>query len=325
VSATPKEAADERLRVGISACLLGEQVRFDGGHKRDGFAVDVLGAYVDYVAVCPEVELGLGVPRPTLRLEGSAARPRLVEPASRVEHTVAMEAYAARKVAELRGADLDGYVLKRASPSCGMERVKLYPHVGAAPLKQGVGLFAAALLAAMPELPVEEEGRLFDPRLRDNFVERLFAYRRVRRLFAGRWDTGTLVRFHTAEKMLLLAHDEPAYRGLGRLVAGAAGLGKDEVARRYRARYMAALAVLATPKKHTNVLQHMAGHLKELLDAADRAELADSIDEYRRGLVPLIVPITLLRHHVRKHRVTYLLGQRYLEPHPRELMLRNRV
>jgi uncharacterized protein YbgA (DUF1722 family)/uncharacterized protein YbbK (DUF523 family) len=317
--------ADAPLRVGISACLLGRAVRFDGGHKRDDFAADVLAPYVEYVPVCPEVDIGLGVPRPTIRLEGKATRPRLIEPATRADHTAAMEAYAARKVDELAAAGLDGYILKRASPTCGMERVKLYPAGGGPPSKQGVGLFAAALLRRLPHLPVEEEGRLCDARLRDNFVERLFAHRRVRQLFAGAWTVAELVRFHTAEKMLLLAHDEVAYRALGRLVAGARRAGRDAVAARYQAGYMAALARIATPRRHANVLQHMAGHLKALLDAGDRAELAGSIDEHRRGLVPLVVPITLLRHHARRHQVSYLLEQRYLEPHPRELMLRNHV
>jgi uncharacterized protein YbgA (DUF1722 family)/uncharacterized protein YbbK (DUF523 family) len=318
-------AADERLRLGVSACLVGERVRYDGGHKRDDFVVDTLGPYVELVPFCPEVELGLGIPRPTIRLVGAAKAPRLVDPASGVDHTDEMDALAAARAEAIAAADLDGYVLKRASPSCGMARVKRYPRPGAVPVPDGVGRFAAALMRRLPELPVEEEGRLSDARLRDNFVERLFAHRRVRRLFAGAWRPRDLVEFHTAEKMLLLAHDEPGYRALGKLVAAVARRPRDEVARDYAARYMATLARLATPARHANVLQHLAGHLKRALDAGDKAELDHLIHEHRRGLVPLIVPITLLRHHARKHGIAYLLGQRYLEPHPRELMLRNHV
>lgn len=315
----------ETLRVGVSACLLGQKVRFDGGHKRHEFTADVLAPYVEYVAVCPEVEIGLGVPRPTIRLEGRARAPRLVNPASGEDLTDAMTAYARRKCDELAGADLDGYILKRASPTCGMERVKLYRGRGATPGKEGVGLFAAALMARLPALPVEEEGRLSDPALRENFVERLFAYRRVRRLFSGRWTRDDMVRFHTGEKLLLMAHDLPRYRELGRLVAGARQLERDALAARYVAIYMSALTVRATRRKNSNVLQHMAGYFKDNLDRDDRAEIHQVISDYRRGWVPLIVPITLLRHHARRQGIAYLLGQRYLEPHPRELMLRNHV
>lgn len=314
----------DRLRVGVSACLLGQKVRFDGGHKRHDFTADVLAPYVEYLAVCPELEIGLGVPRPTIRLEGRARAPRLVDPKSRDDHTEAMNGFARGKLEELAAADLDGFILKRASPTCGMERVKLYPARGGAPSKDGVGLFAAALLARFPALPVEEEGRLSDPALRENFVERLFAYRRVRQLFAGRWTVGDLVRFHTAEKLLLMAHDLVRYRELGRLVAVAKRSERAALAARYLAIYMSALAVRATRRKNTNVLQHMAGYFKHL-DQGDRAELHQSVSDYHRGLLPLIVPMTLMRHHARREEVGYLLGQRYLEPHPRELMLRNHV
>lgn len=314
----------DQLRVGVSACLLGQKVRFDGGHKRHDFTADVLAPYVEYVAVCPELDIGLGVPRPTIRLEGRARAPRLVDPRSGADHTEAMNAYARGKLDELAAADLDGFILKRASPTCGMERVKLYPAPGGAPSKDGVGLFAAALLARFPALPVEEEGRLADPTLRENFVERLFAYRRVRRLFAGRWTVGDLVSFHTAEKLLLMAHDLVRYRELGRLVAGARRSERPTLAARYLATYMNALTVRATRRKNSNVLQHMAGYFKHL-DLDDRAELHQSVADYHHGLLPLVVPMTLMRHHARREDVTYLLGQRYLEPHPRELMLRNHV
>jgi uncharacterized protein YbgA (DUF1722 family) len=235
-----------------------------------------------------------------------------------------MAAYPTRRTKALAAADLCGYVLKKDSPSCGMTRVKVYRGSGP-PARTGVGVFAAALLARLPELPVEEEGRLQDPRLRENFIERVFAYRRLRDLFESRWTVGALVRFHTAHKLALLAHSTVAYSRLGRLVAGAASADRDLVRARYSAGFMEALAVPATPRRHVNVLHHMVGYFKDTLDAASRAELLASIAEYGQGLLPLIVPVTLLRHHVRHHDVQYLAGQVYLAPHPKELMLRNHV
>ena len=224
----------------------------------------------------------------------------------------------------LVGEDLSGFVLKKDSPSCGLERVKVYDRHGT-PTRGGRGLFAAALVDAFPHLPVEEEGRLVDPRLRDNFVERVFAYRRLRNLFVARWTVGNVVRFHTAHKLLLLAHAPEAYRELGRLVADAGGVSRRDLERRYFDGFMRALAQPATTRRHTNVLQHMAGYFKERLDAASKRELADTITDYRHSLVPLVVPLTLLRHYVRRFEVAYLAGQTYLQPHPKELMLRNHV
>jgi uncharacterized protein YbgA (DUF1722 family)/uncharacterized protein YbbK (DUF523 family) len=313
-----------RLRIGISACLLGQEVRFDGGHKRDRFLTDVLGAVVEWVPVCPEVELGLGTPRETLRLVRSEKGVRMLTTRTGIDHTDGMNAWADRRLDELAGEDLCGYVLKKDSPSCGMERVKVFGAAGM-PERQGRGLFAAALLERFPCLPVEEEGRLSDPRLRENFIERTFAYRRLKDLFGGRWSIGALVRFHTAHKMSLLAHSTTAYQELGRLVARASKLPRHELRDRYERDFMAALSLMATTRRHTNVLMHMAGHLKKLLDADSRRELQETIDEYRRGLVPLVVPLTLIRHHVRQNAVDYLFGQVYLQPHPRELMLRNHV
>ena len=317
-------AAAPRIRIGISACLLGDEVRYDGGHKRDTFLADVLGPLVEWVKVCPEVEIGMGTPRESIRLTDEDGRIRLLTVKTGIDHTDAMAAYAARRTRALAGADLCGYVLKKDSPSCGMTRVKVY-RGNRPPARTGVGLFAAALLARLPQLPVEEEGRLQDPRLRENFIERVFAYRRLRDLFESRWTVGHLVRFHTAHKLALLAHSTPAYSRLGRLVAGAASADREIVRTRYSAGFMEALAVPATPRRHVNVLQHMAGYFKDTLDAASRAELLETIDQYRQGLLPLVVPMTLLRHHVRQHDVQYLAGQIYLSPHPKELMLRNHV
>jgi uncharacterized protein YbgA (DUF1722 family)/uncharacterized protein YbbK (DUF523 family) len=311
------------IRIGVSSCLLGAKVRFDGGHKRDDFLVNTFGEWVEWVPVCPEVEVGMGTPRESVRLVREGGDVRMVAPRSGADWTEAMQAYSARRVEKLAAAALSGYVLKKDSPSCGMERVKVYGQ--GMPTKSGRGLFADALLARFLNLPVEEEGRLCDPRLRDNFVERVFAYHRLRRFFSGRWTVGGLVEFHTARKLQLMAHAPGSYQTLGRLVAGAKRLARDELRRAYEDEFMRGLKVIATVRRNANVLMHILGYFKKLLDSGERGELLGLIEDYRRGLVPLIVPMTLIRHHVRVHRVRYLEGQVYLEPHPKELMLRNHV
>jgi uncharacterized protein YbgA (DUF1722 family)/uncharacterized protein YbbK (DUF523 family) len=315
---------DNIVRIGISSCLLGQEVRFDGGHKRDRFLTDTFGQFVEWVPVCPEVEAGFGTPREAMRLVDDGGRLRLLTVKTRRDLTEPMQRSARRRVEQLVSERLCGYVLKKDSPSCGMERVKVFDAHNV-PTRSGVGLFAAALRARHPFLPIEEEGRLVDPRLRDNFVERVFAYQRLRALFAARWTLGGLVAFHTAHKLSLMAHSVSAYRSLGRLVAEAKSLGRADLESRYTEGFMTALAAIATTRRHVNVLQHMAGYFKKPLDAASRAELAATIEDYRAGLVPLVVPITLIRHHVRQHAVSYLADQVYLAPHPKELMLRNHV
>lgn len=323
-SSKPSPAPDTTIRIGISSCLLGEFVRYDAGHKRDAFLADTLGGFVEWVPVCPEVECGLGTPRESIRLVRTDGGVRLLTVKTSVDLTEQMARYTERRVAELAREGLSGYVFKKDSPSCGVFRVKVH-EAGAMPDRSGRGLFAAAIAERFPHLPIEEEGRLSDPHLRENFIERLFAYRRLQDLFAGRWTINALVRFHTAHKLSLMAHALDGYRRLGRLVAEARSLPRGELQERYTADFMATLAVMATPRKHANVLQHMAGHLKRYLDAASKAELQASIDDYRRELVPLVVPLTLMRHYVRAHDISYLAEQKYLEPHPKELMLRNHV
>jgi uncharacterized protein YbgA (DUF1722 family)/uncharacterized protein YbbK (DUF523 family) len=314
----------DSVRIGISACLLGEEVRFDGGHKRDRFLTDTFGKFVEWVPVCPEVEAGFGTPREAMRLVGGDGRLRLITVKTGVDLTDRMEHYARRRVERLERERLCGYVLKKDSPSCGNERVKVY-NAHSVPERSGQGMFAAALRARFPFLPAEEEGRLSDPRIRDNFIERVFAYQRLRDLFVSRWSLGALVAFHTAHKLTLMAHSVQAYQKLGGLVARAKSLPRPEVQAEYTQTFMRALEAIATPRRHTNVLQHMAGYFKTSLDSASRAELQSTIEDYRLGLVPLVVPITLVRHYVRHHDVSYLAGQVYLEPHPKELMLRNHV
>ncbi len=312
------------LRLGISSCLLGNEVRFDAGHKRDPFLADWLGKFVEWVPVCPEVEAGMGIPRPAMRLVDSGDGVRLVEIRSEIDHTQSMEKYAAQRVRALGKLDLCGYVLKQGSPSCGMTRVKVY---GAKkkPTTQGVGLYASALLGAYPSLPVEEEGRLHDAKLRENFIERIFAYWRLRELFGGRWSASGVVEFHSRHKLQLMAHSTESYRNLGSWLASIKGTSRPVFRDTYMKGFMDGLGQMATRGRNTNVLNHAAGHLKKYLDSPSRMELAQLIDEYRLELVPLVVPITLLRHHVRRFQVDYLKGQVFLEPHPKELMLRNHV
>jgi uncharacterized protein YbgA (DUF1722 family)/uncharacterized protein YbbK (DUF523 family) len=303
----------------MSACLLGEQVRFDGGHKRDAFLTETLGRFVEWVSVCPEVECGFGTPREAMRLVRVEDGVRLLTVKSGIDLTAPMERYSRSRVFALAAENLSGYVLKKDSPSCGLERVKVYDRHGS-PARSGRGLFAATLVEVYPYLPIEEEGRLADPRLRDNFVERVFAYARLRGLFNGRWTVGDLVRLHTAHKLLVLAHAPDAYQRLGRLVARARGVSRRDLELRYVSGFMQALARLATVGRHTNVLQHIAGYFKDRLDASSKRELVDAIADYRHGLVPLVVPLTLVRHHVRVVAVPYLANQLYLDPYPKELM-----
>jgi uncharacterized protein YbgA (DUF1722 family)/uncharacterized protein YbbK (DUF523 family) len=299
-------------------------VRWDGGHKRDPFLVDTLDRFVEWVPVCPEVELGLPVPRDTLRLERRGADVRMIMTATGEDHTDAMRVWAERRLRAIEKADLSGYVLKRGSPSCGMERVRVYGERGM-PSKTGRGLFAEALLARLPLLPVEEEGRLSDARLREGFIERVFAYRRLRDFFGARWTVGGLVAFHAAHKLQIMAHSVGSYRRLGRVVAQAKGVARAQLEATYASGFMEALAVPATTRRHTNVLQHMMGYLRRDIPAAERQELVALVEDHRRGLVPLVVPIVLIRHHVNRLGVAYLQGQTYIDPHPKELMLRNRV
>ncbi|MCP4662108.1 MAG: DUF1722 domain-containing protein [bacterium] len=312
------------IRLGISACLLGWKVRYDGGHKHDRYLTDVLGRWVSWVPVCPEVDLGLGTPRPTIRLEAAGAQPRLVMPSTGEDLTERMETYASAKVDELRGPGLDGYVLKRASPSCGMERVRVWAAEGSA-TRNGVGAYARILMERWPHLPVEEEGRLNDPVLRENFIERVFCRHRWRALVRRGLDRGTLAEFHTAHKLLLRSHNEAACRRLGRLVASADTISDRELFRRYEAQFHHALRSKTTGKRHANVLYHALGLVKKHLTPFEKQEAVGLIEDYRKETVPWVVPVTLLRHHAAKHGVVCLQKQLYLEPHPKELMLRNRV
>ena len=325
MAATPAwRSSDLPIRVGISSCLLGEEVRYDGGHQKDAYITGVLARYFTWVPVCPELEVGMGVPREPIRLVGDAAAPRLLGVTSGTDHTERMNEFARRRVDELRRRELSGYILKRASPSCGLERVKVYAGEGPA-ARTGTGLFARALTDALPLLPVEEEGRLNDVHLRDNFITRVFAYRRLAALWESEPRPAGVVEFHTAHKYLLLAHSPAAYARLGRLVAEVSRPPGARWLDAYGEGFMKALAARATIKKHVNVLQHIMGFFKKQLTADEKGELLGVIGDYAAGLVPLVVPITLTNHYVARFDVTYIRDQIDLKPHPKELMLRNHV
>jgi uncharacterized protein YbgA (DUF1722 family)/uncharacterized protein YbbK (DUF523 family) len=315
--------ADEMpLRLGVSSCLLGEKVRFDGGHARDRFVTDILGQWFEWVPVCPEVEIGMSTPRPTIRLVEESNGLHLVAPSTGEDFTARMKSYAQRRVEELRKLDLDGYVLKKSSPSCGFERIKVYKQE--MPLRRDErGMFVTRLVQDWPALPIEEDGRLNDPRLRENFIERVFSRNRWRVLVARGLTRRSLVEFHTAHKLLIRAHDELAYNRMGRLVGSAGSIDDGTLFANYELEFQRALTSKATVKQHVNVLQHAMGYLKTVLDPVEKREILAAIEDYRAGLLPLVVPLTLLRYNIRRHQVDYLAGQIYFDPHPRELMLRN--
>ncbi|MCK9420305.1 MAG: DUF523 and DUF1722 domain-containing protein [Nitrospirae bacterium] len=314
----------EKIKLGISSCLLGNPVRYDGGHKLDHFLSDTLGQYVEWVPVCPEVECGLPIPREAMHLVGDPEKPRLITILTNVDHSARMKIWAKKKVAELEKTGLCGFVFKSRSPSSGMRGVKIYTEAGI-PNAIGSGLFAKAFMEKFPLLPVEDEGRLHDPGIRENFIERIFVYRRWQEYVKADGSLRGLVSFHTAHKLLLMSHSLKHYTELGKLVAAGKTFRKEKLHTRYREMLFEGLRFLATVKKNTNVLQHMAGYFKDKLSADEKKELQDVITNYHRELVPLIVPITLLQHHVRKYNVEYLNQQVYLNPHPLELMLRNHI
>lgn len=313
-----------RIKLGVSTCLLGESVRYDGGHKHDHFITDTLGMYVDYVPVCPEVECGLSIPREAMRLVGDPAAPRLMTIRTGVDLTEQMVTWAKNRLKQLAQEDLCGFIFKSRSPSSGMERVKVYNDKGM-PVKNGRGIFAGMFMDRFPLIPTEEEGRLKDPLLRENFIERIFTLKRWREILSKGKTMGRVVDFHTRHKLLILSHSEKHYREMGRLVAEGKQYSPKDLYARYEAVMMAALSLKTTLKKHTNVLQHMLGYFKQELSAGEKQEMLDLIKQYKEGLIPLIVPVTLFNHYVRKYGQAYLSKQVYLNPHPTDLKLRNHV
>ena len=315
---------EEKIKLGISTCLLGEKVRFDGGHKLDRYLTDTLGNYVQYVPVCPEVECDMPIPREALRQVGDPASPRLVTSHTKQDFTDPMVRWARERVQGLEREELCGFIFKANSPSSGMERVRVYDANGM-PHKVGVGLFARIFMEHFPLLPVEEEGRLHDPKLRENFIERIFVYKRWREMLAAGKTLGRLVSFHTRHKLLLLSHSPQNHNEMGKLVANAKKIPPYELFERYQGLLMETLGLKTTVKKQINVLQHMMGYFKEELSPDEKQELLEIIEQYRMDYVPLIVPVTLFNHYVRKYDQPYLKEQHYLRPHPIELQLRNHV
>ena len=314
----------DKIKMGISRCLLGENVRYDGGHQHDRYLTDTLGNYFEYIPVCPEVEYGLPIPREALRLVGKPENARLVTIKTGIDHTDGMLEWAYGKLKELEKENLCGFVFKSKSPSSGMRAVKVYGPSGM-PVHKGVGVFAGAFMKRFPILPVEEDGRLHDPVLRENFIERIFVYKRWQDLLKKGKTIKNLIDFHTDHKLLVMSHSPKHYSTLGKLVANAKSFKEEDLYREYIKSLMEGIRFISTVKKQTNVLHHIMGYFKKQLSADEKKELLEIIDNYHRQLVPLIVPITLLTHYVRKYGDTYLERQHYLHPHPVELMLRNHV
>ena len=315
---------EEKLKVGISSCLLGNNVRWNGGHQRDRYLVETLGQFVEWVPVCPEVEVGLGIPRETLRLVGSADSPRLVTTKTGIDHTEAMQTWARKRLQALEGENLCGFVFKCDSPSSGMVRVKVYNAKGH-PEKKGVGIFARAFMDYFPLIPVEDDGRLHNPAIRENFIEQVFTLKRWRETRTRRSCVGNVVDFHSRNKLLLMAHSPKHLKAMGQLVAGGKGQDCGSLYQTYEAQLLDALRLKTTVRKNVNVLQHMLGYFKTDLTADEKQELLEVIDHYHPQLIPLVVPLTLFRHFVRKYDQPYLRQQTYLNPHPLELQLHNHV
>lgn len=310
-----------KIKLGISSCLLGEKTRYDGGHKWERWLTATWGPYLKFVPVCPEAECGLGVPREPMRLVGDPGAPRLLTVETRQEHTEQLLRWTEKRLAELEQEDLWGFIFKSGSPSCGPAGVNVYDARGV-PGKRGAGLFAAGFRTRFPLLPVADEGHLADPRLRNNFISRLFTCRRWQKFLAEKWTSNDLIAFHTRHKLLLLAHSPGHYRLLGRLAARAKEISPKELAAQYQALLLEAIKLQATGPKQANVLQHTLGYFKKVLSPGEKQELLALIDSCRRGDLPLLAPLTLINHYVRQYGSPCLQEQYYLQPHPLELLLR---
>ena len=312
-----------KIKIGVSSCLVGEKVRWNGDHKQDQYVREVLANYFEYVSICPEMEVGMGVPRETVALYGDLDKSQMISKKTQTNWTKPMERYIKGRINSLAHDDLCGYIFKSKSPSCGLGRVPVYSEFGSHKVKHGPGMFAQAFTNKFPLVPTEDEGRLNDPLIRENFIVKVFSFSRLKDLFKNNFSIGELVRFHTQHKFLLLAHSRKYYDELGHLVAKPKSLSKEALKEYYGNTFMKALTFKATPKKNTDVLLHMIGFFKKVLSTLEKDDILNTIQDYRKGLLPLIVPVTLIRHQVHKHNIEYLKYQVYLNPHPKELMLRN--
>ena len=316
---------DPKIRLGVSACLLGRKVRYDGNHARDSFVGETLAAHLTLIGVCPEDELGMGTPRETVRLVGDPAAPKMLGSNSIKDWTRPMNRWSARRARELGTEDLCGFIFKKNSPSCGVFRVKVYTGKGNRSVLRGRGLFAAEFARRFPLVPIEDEERLQDQGLRENFLERVFAYRRLMDLFQGRWKRSAAIDFHSSEKFLLMAHSPQGLKRLDRLTARIKDFKPADFRDAYMNTFMEIMALKATCGKHSTVLRKMAGYLRDHISAEEKKRVLAAIGNYRQGQVPLVVPITLVRHYIEMFEVPGISHQTYLNPHPKELMLRNHV
>lgn len=314
----------QKIKIGISTCLLGEKVRYDGGHKLDRYITDTLGHYFEWFPVCPEVEYGLPVPRESMHLIGDPASPRIVTIRTGVDHTEGMKKWATDKLTKLEKENLCGFISKSKSPSSGIGGIKVYASSGI-PSNKGTGIFGGAFMRYFPLIPVIDDGRLHNPNLRENFIEQVLVYKRWKEFLKNSTKIRDLIVFHTNLKLLIFSHSPKHYSTLGKLVAQAKKYKPDVLYSEYIRILMDGLRLLATTKKNTNVLLHIAGYFKKQLSSEDKSELLEVIDQYHKGHIPLIVPIVLINHYVRKFDEPYLKMQFYLNPHPIESMLRNHV
>ncbi len=315
---------NEKIKIGISTCLLGENVRYDGGHKRDNYLVNILGRYVEFIPVCPEVECGMSIPREAMRLVGKRESPRLITRQTGIDVTDKMTSWIPGRLKQLEKEELCGFIFQHSSPSSGMERIKVYNEKGM-PEKKGVGIFARAFMDHFPKIPVEDDGRMHDPVLRENFIQRIFIIKRWKDLIKTGMTKNGLIEFHTTHKLLLMSHSPEKLRKLGKITAEVSLNPLDQIYESYHNELVETINLKSTVKKHTNVLQHIAGYFKKQLTSDEKQEVVELIESYHSRIVPLIVPITLLNHFVRKYNEPYLKKQYYLHPHPDELALRNHV
>lgn len=315
---------DIKIRVGVSECLLGHSVRYDGGHKHNSYITDTLGQFFDFVYVCPEMECGLPVPREALNLRGDPAGPRMITVKSNIDHTDDMNRFCKAKIEELKKEDLCGFIFKSKSPSCGLYRIKIYQD-SKSQFRSGRGLFAEVFVKSFPLLPVEDEGRLNDARRRENFIEKVFCYQRWKDFMNANPDYKKLIDFHACQKLQMMAHSTKHLVRMGKLVAAGKTISPDRLFIDYEVNLMEALSLKATVKKNVNVLHHIIGYFKKLISTDEKNEILEIIKRYALHQIPLIVPLTLINHYIRKYRVDYLSRQTYLQPHPAELMLRNHV
>ncbi|MBW2071885.1 MAG: DUF523 and DUF1722 domain-containing protein [Deltaproteobacteria bacterium] len=313
-----------RLRIGISSCLLGHRVRYDGGHKRDHYLTDTLGRFVEFVPVCPEVECGLGVPREPMRLEGSPGSPRLVTARSRIDLTARMVSWAQEKVRQLEREGLCGFIFKSKSPSSGMQGVKIYNDRGVV-YKRGTGIFAGIFIEHFPLVPVEDEARLHGMGIRENFIQRIFALKRWRELLADRPGRQELLSFHARERLAILSHSARHYRLMEKLTAENGKLPRGELYSKYESLFLQALQLKTTVKKNVKVLRHILAYLEKELTGNEKQELVEVIEQYEQEFIPLIVPLTISKHYVQKYGQQHLLEQVYLNPQPLETRLTNHV